>query len=449
MHRSFLNILRQQPVAILGASLMGLGVMGCDTTAELTFEDEQIIELVPQGLISASCLKNSADEQHDAVFRFSILTSFDHLMMPGERYSAIGEPLNPGKNFKASDAVFSDGWIFIVDTAATDMTCTGDGDCPSGSSCLSAQDMGLSQYYYDRTLKFCVFPTTIHTVTEPKFTHFNTVQVESENVVSQKMQGRTVAFMIDNSASLDGSQKTGIPDQDQATDPWQYRKVGLNQYMDGLAVTTESAPKFEFSAHFANGSDKNGVFDISPHWMRTPAVWNATVMEKYPTPGGASPVWETACAAMQKIQDSANAGYTHTMIGLTDGAPNEGTDEAYTEFQRLVQVSPDTDLHWIDFEPKTQPPHRRYAEMTGLTCGSYYLLNTDSQIPWAMRNLAINSESHWDIGISFSAMLPKNYSYRLATDIVVKLGKSAVAFNAQRMTNEQNEAMDYRLVFTK
>ena len=436
---------------ILTLSGISLGISACDTVAELTFEDEQIIELIPQGLVSKDCLSVVESETpHDSVFRFSVITSFDAHLTPGARYSALGEPLVPNQNFKAADVQFSDGWFFIAETASRDKTCTETADCPVGASCLSVDEMGLSQYYYAKTEKYCVYPTTIEVVDAPHFSHYRDNPLPGNTYVSSSLtQGRTIAFMLDNSASLDGSALTGIPDQTKATDPWQFRKVGLNQFMDGLNLTTDTKPKYEFSAHFANGTGKQGVYDISPAWMKTEAVWNATVMDKYPSPAGYSPIWETAAASLQKIQDTSNVSYTHTMIAFTDGAPGEGTDDSFSEFSRLIRVSQIDHLHWLDYEPDDQPPHMRYAEMTALTCGSYYLLENPAQIPHVMRQLAINSESSWDAGIHFSAELPQDHVYRLATDIVVKLGNTAVAYSAQRTNDDQNEIMDHRLVFSK
>ena len=85
----------------------GLLVTGCDTVAELTFQDEQLIELNPVGLLPAGC--SQADADSDAVLRFSVLTSFNEMMMPGKRYSAFGDLLVAGQNFKASHITLSDG----------------------------------------------------------------------------------------------------------------------------------------------------------------------------------------------------------------------------------------------------------------------------------------------------------------------------------------------------
>jgi hypothetical protein len=65
-----------------------------------------------------------------------------------------------------------------------------------------------------------------------------------------------------------------------------------------------------------------------------------------------------------------------------------------------------------------------------------------------MRNIALNTASHWDVGLKFSANLPAGQMYRLAANIVVRVGKTAVSYEAQRKI-EQQSAMDYRLVISK
>ena len=86
------------------SAVMALALTGCDTTAELTFQDEQLIEAVPQGLVSPEC----ADmPDADAVFRWSVLTSFDARLTPGKRYASLNAVLEPGKNLSAEDITFT------------------------------------------------------------------------------------------------------------------------------------------------------------------------------------------------------------------------------------------------------------------------------------------------------------------------------------------------------
>ncbi len=421
------------------------GTAGCDTVAELTFQDEQLIEAAAQGLVAPACGALNA-EKTDAIFRFSVLTSFDDRMTPGRRYAALGDLLDPGKNFTAKDVVFSDGWFFVVDTAGSDVECSDESGCMQGASCLSVSEMGLDQYYYAPG-KFCVYPTKIQTVSDPRFTHFKKDPLPENSLTGmQNADGRTIAFVIDNSASLDGSLETGVPDAASATDPWQYRKVGINQFMDGLEMTGESAPRFEFSAHFANGMGSAGVYDASAAWMRTAAVWNDAVMEKYPSPSGYSPIWEAAGASLSKILDSASSGYARMMIAMTDGDPNDNTDEAWEAFRRQLAMAGNMAIHWLEFTAGR--PHARYAQVVKAGCGTHYLFDNPVAFSKVMRNIGINSESWWDVDLHFDAQLPEGYTYRLATMMTVSVGASAVTYEAQRM-NEQNESIDYRLVFTK
>lgn len=423
----------------VGLWILSAVLSGCDAMAELTFEDERLVEVIPQGLVSADCVQTVKAGTSDAVFRFSVLTSFDEHMSPGTRYSSLGDLLEPGGNFSAKDVSFSSGWFFVAETATEDMKCTEATECPQGAMCMGIEEMGLAAYYYPRADKFCVYPAEVTVKSDPVYEHFRSTAGN---------QGRTIAFVIDNSATLDGSLKTGVPDNSQATDPWQYRKVGLNQFMDGLAMTRERSPRFEFSAHFANGTGDQGVFESSAPWMRTEAVWKSTVMAKYPQPGGGSPIWEAAIAAIQKIQDNASAAYAHSLVAFTDGSPNEGTDDAFTEFGRLVRTSGRLDINWIDFEPDASP-HMRYAEVTSWGCGSYHLIGNAAQIPDTMYAIAINSESHWSVPLAFLASLPDGYLYRLATEFTVNIGTTTLNYVAQRMNNAQNETMDYRLVIAK
>ena len=436
-----MNRIKQTTVLLISALVLA----GCDTVAELTFQEEQIIEAIPQGLISKNCGATDVGAT-DAIFRFSILTSWDSHLMPGHRYAALSDVLDPGRNFNASDVTLYDGWFFVVDDSGSDMSCTASQDCPAGAQCMNPTEMGLTQYYYPPS-RFCVYPTQIKTVSTPRFTHFRTKTMpENASVFSENSVGRTFAFVIDNSSSLDGSTETGIPNASAATDPWQYRKVGLNQFMDGLALTDENSPRYEFSAHFANGAGTTGVFDASEAWMRTEAVWNANVMMKYPTPSGNSPIWEAASASITKLLDNTTSSYTKTMIAMTDGVPNAGTDAERESFVRQLQTTSGMPLHWLELT--AGQAHRPYADAVRLGCGTHYMFENPMLFSRFMRNIAINTESHWDVDLDFTAALPENQTYRLATTFVAKVGESAVTFEAQRM-NEDTQTVDYRLIFSK
>lgn len=432
---------------ILSIALLSIsaGLIACDTVAELTFQEEQVIEAIPQGLIAKQCGAFDS-EKTDAIFRFSVLTSLDAHLTPGRRYAALNDVLDPGRNFNASDVTFSDGWVFVVDKSGADMTCSSAEDCPAGAACVTPDEMGLSSYYY-APVRVCAYSTQIEAVSVPRFTHFRTKVVDgNDNVLSSNTDGRTFAFVIDNSSSLDGSSSSGVPNADEATDPWQYRKVGLNQFIDGLSMTDETSPRYEFSAHFANGMGATGVYDASVAWMKTVAVWNSTVMGQYPNPSGYSPIWETASASLNKMLDNASASYSKMMIAMTDGEPNDNTDEAWEAFYRSLQMTSMMPVHWLELTSGNV--HRRYADAVNMGCGSHYIFDNPVFFSKIMRNIAMNSESHWDVDLHFSANLPSEQTYRLATVFVAKIGNSAVTFEAQRM-NEQNEAIDYRLVFSK
>lgn len=429
-------------VGLCAAAAMG----GCDTVAELTFEEEQLVEAVVQGLADAHC--GAPDD--DAVLRFSVVTSQDARMTPAKRYGVLQEPLAPGENFTADDILFGNSWIFVVDRATgRDMACASASDCPKGASCATPDEMGLGSYYYAPG-RVCAYATDISVDHAPQFTHFRRNPMpENDSVHTMEKLGRAVAFMIDNSATLDGSWFDGVPNAQKASDPYQYRKVGIGQFMDALSVSDESSPRFEFSAIFANGFGTSGVYDISKAWLRTPAQWLSTVMAHFPSPGGASPVWEAAGAAVSKLIDSADADYRKMMVAFTDGAPNDQTDEAFQTFSsQMAAAGAAADLFWIGLESGESEISLRYAEMTALGCGSYYLFENPAQIPQIMRNIAINSESFWSVGVRFSAALPKNALYKLATNLVVRVGTGAVSFEAQRV-NQQNETVDNRWVFKK
>ena len=401
------------------------------------------MEMSVQGFVASAC---GGSENADARLRWSVITSFDRRLTPGRRYASFGDVLTPGENFKSSHVAFVNSWFFVVDTAGSDVSCTSSESCPTGASCLTADEMGLSAYYYSPS-RFCVYPTEVSVLSDPTFTHFREdFQTDNARVMSDNALGRSIGFILDNSSTWDGSTNSGVVDASSATDPWEYRKVGLNDFMDGLAMTEESSPRYEFSAHFANGSGENGVYEASSTWMRSIAQWNAKVMSQYPTPSGGSPIWETANAAVEKMTGEANASYTHALVALTDGAPNAGTEDVLTQFRTRLMATGRIALHWLELT--LDDVHAPYAEIVKLGCGTHYIFDNPVFFSKIMRHIAINSESHWDVDVSFSASLPENQTYRLATTIVVTLGNSAVSYEAQRM-NDEAETLDYRLIYSR
>lgn len=438
-----------------GYTILGILVItasaSCDTVGELTFREEQVLDIAPLGLLKTSC-GGSLMDNADAVLRMSILTSFDNPMIPGKRYSTLSEPLTPGINFNKENIVLNDGVFFVLDDAGNDKTCQSQDDCNvEGAVCATPQELGVGAYYY-APQRVCALTTQIETVLTPKFTHFkDNLLPENENVSSLNTNGRSFAFMLDNSSSLDGSEATGIPDPLLATDPYQYRKVGLNAFMDGLNLSSDDEKQFEFSAFFANGSGSTGVYEIVPNWLRTEALWNAKIMRFYPSPSGNAPIWETLQATLDKVLSSASTTYRKSVIAFSDGLPAASTQ---SDLQKtcMTQIDAaaksDINLHWIDLRKNIEDKTLAYANAVALGCGGYYLFDNPYQISSSMRNIAINSESYWDIALHFSATLPQGHLYKLATTVVVKLGSSAIAYEAQRV-NEQNETIDKRFVFVK
>ena len=416
---------------------------GCDTVAEVSFDNEQIIDLEPLGFVGKAC---APFEGADAVLRFNLMTSLDARFAPGMMLAGMESPVLPGVSFKAENVQFSDGWLFEIDEAGKDVTCDSVEDCQAGASCVTPAQMGLGDYYYAPS-KYCVFPVALSVVDFPRYTHYREVPVQAEGVTSLNRNGRTVSIVMDNSATLDGSGQDGMPNDAIATDPWQYRRVGLAKFFEVLGWENASGP-YEFSAHFANGVGTDGVYEASSPWLRTVAQWNNAVMEKYPTPSGASPVWEAAAAAMQKMIDKANTAYTRTMLVFTDGAPNASSQEAHEEFIKLVRSANGLGLSWLDYAVAGEGPVRAYADAVALQCGSYFYFNTASQIPQLMQRVALATAGWWDVGVTLGVRPEAGKIYRLATTMVVSIGDGAAEFVAQR--KQENEVIvDDRLVLVK
>ena len=405
---------------------------GCDAAAEISFDNEQVVELAAQGFVSPACESFSGA---DVVFRFNLMTSLDARLEPGHRLAGMEAPILPGKTFSGTNIVFGESWLFEVGADGKDVACTTSESCGLGASCLSISQMGLGEYYYAPG-SYCVISVSPVVVGEPTFTHYREAPVEAEGVYSQNMQGRTIGFMYDNSATLDGSQVDGAANDAVATDPWQYRRVGLIQFFD--ALTREgTAGSFELSAHFANGTGESGVYAASEKWFKSLAQWRAGVMDKFPTPSGASPIWEAVVSSLSMMIDTANAAYSRTMVVFTDGAPNEGSAEARIEFSKKLESSTNLSLSWLDYTPEGVGPTYEYAQSVSKQCGTYYHFHAASQIPSIMRRLALSTESWWSAGVSLGTTLESGRIYRLATRVVVSAGDGAASFAAQRRLDHQ------------
>jgi len=414
------------------AALAVMTTAGCDTVAEITFHNEQLVEVAVQGAVSPRC---SSSENVDFLLRMTILTSRDRRLAPGMRFSAMQAPIVPGENFAADNFLFSNGWLFALDADGQDKTCAVAADCREGESCLPLTDMDLDDYYY-APARYCVIPTMLHVSGPPRFHHYRELALsENPSVTSDNANGRTIAFILDNSSSLDGSQQDGIPNDTLATDPYQYRRVGLTAFLEALSVSQEQSPLFEFSAHFANGAGTGGVFVPSETWIKTIGQFKAQVLDKFPTPSGLSPIYEAALMSLEHAIQHGNASYTRALVAFTDGSPS--SDTSLAAFQSALGASGQTPLHWIDLQPDGQPPYLPYAARVAQQCGSYYYIGQAAQIPPIMRRIALNTESYWDLNIALSAKPTAGQGYRLATDFAVTLGDMAVYYAAQRKLNNQ------------
>lgn len=420
---------------------LAMTIAGCDTVAEISFDNEQVMALLPLGFVSPVC-DDFGDA--DAVFRFNAKTSLDHRVVPGKRLVGMESEIMPGSTFGAENVLFSDAWAFEVGADGEDVTCAADAECGQGK-CLSVEQMGLTSYYY-APKRYCVVPLAPGVTAAPRFSHYRDVLAEGEGVVSQNMNGRSIAFVMDNSATLDGSDRDGTAQDAYATDPYQYRRVGLNAFMEALSEG-EQGP-YEFSTHFANGVGNDGVYDVASSWFRTIAQWKAGVLNKYPTPSGASPIWEAADAALTRLIDQANTAYSRTMVVFTDGAPNDSVGDAYASFDQKLSTPAAIALSWIDYTVEGVSPTRQYAESVAKQCGTYFHFNAADQIPRVMSRIAYATEAWWDVGISLGARLETGKLYRVAANVVLSLGNGAARFEAQRKL-ENAVVIDDRLFIVK
>lgn len=437
------------------AAIVVSSMAGCDTVSELTFREEQIIEIAPVGFVAKRCTNRSEDA--NASLRLTVMTSFDAPLVPNKRYGSLGDPLVPGGNFGAANFAFGDGWFFIANADGSDKTCETADDCVVNGAriadavCVTPSEMGLSSYYYAPT-RVCAIATQIETVSAPRFTHYaENLLPGNENVSTQNANGRSFAFMLDNSATLDGSQETGVPTQTLATDPYQYRKVGLNAFMDGIAFNGNQSDRVEYAAVFANGTAATGVYDMTPEWLRTEALWNAKVMHFYPSPSGGSPLWTASTTTLEKVTQKATSTYRKSMIALSDGTADDDAAKSAWMTQMTAAGISGVDLYWIDVRPKGDMDESLgYAQSVALGCGNYFIFESPSQISAVMKSIALNTQSHWDIDVKFSHKPPVGTLSRLATNLVVTLGTSAVAYEAQRQVGQSDlttETTDNRFVF--
>lgn len=422
--------------------MMSVLMCGCDTVAEISFDNEQVIELEPFGILPVTCGDAGGG---DALFRFNARTSQDRRLVPGIRLAGMDEGLLPGSTVSAENVIFSDGWAFEIAADGADRVCVSEEDCGAGASCLSPEQMGLTSYYYAPD-KYCVVPLSMRTHGELSFTHYRSAGVEAGRVVSRNASGRAVAFVMDNSASLDGSNVDGAANDDLATDPFQYRRTGLVTFMDTLAESGNGP--YEFSMHFANGSGASGVYDAAPGWLRSFAAWTASVMNRFPTPSGGSPIWEACVAALAKLTDTSSSTYSRTMVVFTDGEPNGGAEDVHTEFLKKLVTSPDVAMSWIDYSTEGSSPVREYAESTQKQCGVYYHFHSASQIPAVMRRIAYATESWWEVGMDFGGQLSAGTAYRIACRIALSVGNGAAVFEAQRRLENQ-AVIDERFVLVR
>lgn len=419
-----------------------LGPLGCDTVAEITFHNEILIEIVPEGFRAAHC---GQDKKATVNLRFSVLTSSDARLEPGKTLSSLDKALIPGQNFTAKNVLFTDAWLFAIDETGADKACTTKEDCQEGESCLSITSMALGEYYYAPG-SYCVIATKIEHLSAPSFEHYGRLLLDNNTLVSsQNASGRSFAFALDNSASLDGSDQNGSPNATRATDPLQYRKVGLMGFIDALTQGSEDSGRLEFAAYFANGQGKTGVYTPSQQWIKSIPLWQTKVIQAYPSPSGQSPIWETALASLEAINRDSNDSYAPNLIAFTDGPANPNSQSAKEAFEIALSSAGKINLNWLDYEKAGQPPNADYAQMAHKHCATYHFIDNASQIPSLMRQIAINAHSHWTSALKFTLPAANGRIYRLATTMVLSLGDNAVSYAAHRVL-EHNEVSDRRFV---
>ncbi|MFA5623662.1 MAG: hypothetical protein WC966_01205 [Bradymonadales bacterium] len=428
------------------ASVIGFG---CDSVAEISFNEERIAQTYVTGFRELACeqeLTCPVASQCEALI-FSIRTTLDNTLVPGQNLFQLGSPVDVGGNFTAANFSISHAWLFEADEAGGDKVCTAKSDCSEGFTCLELQSMQLSGYYY-KPERYCASKAELALLGAPSFTQYARDLDEGNSLVrGLNRTGYAIALAMDNAASLDGSDVDGIPNAEAASDPQKMRHSALSLFASSLygAETSPIAKELQSQIFLMNGYGESGVSQIGRHWITQFSKFQQLLSDAYTHPSGKSPLWEATLTALRYLSESAKASYAKALIVFSANAANSETEDVLRELQITREANPAIALHVIELSAGREAikPNADLYQLSRKSCASYQFLRQASQLPDAFMQLAETTASHWALPIAIRHDIAPKTWFRLAFSLRIELGDASVSHDLHRV-QVNNEVLDKR-----
>ncbi len=472
------------PQRWMGFLLLATLIVGCDTTARITFVKEKLSgALTVLGFRADDCAPGEdpltmCEPPGCGQIDFVMETTVGRFLTPNLQIIGLDGRLTPGVNFGTSseDLTFQRAWLFQLGEQGLDVECSVAADCASGFECRALTDGELPSDSANIGRSLCVRRAQV----TPKVGSLayramrQDPQPENPATSAADYRGLSLILNLDNSGSLLGrDEDSGNIDRMKATDPSADRIAAVVTFLSELTADGRSGivDSTEYGVFELAGTSSNGVINLfnSDQAINGTFVGDVghvrdTVQLLQGRSIGQTPVWESyiaAAIAFSSADDNASSSYARRVLTVVDSGADGSSDGRTVDnaIAALEQADVDavtTILHLDSLAPQDAErtgPNGDYARLACET-GGYYLYETyPESLEDHLRRQGVGYEGIWSLEVEVMAdntplsELPIGW-YRLAAAMQVNLAQESATYRFQiRKAKFTDETFDSRLLF--
>ncbi len=263
------------PQRWMGLLLLASLIMGCDTTARITFIKEKLSgALTVLGYRPDSCVVGDdplamCEPPGCGQLDFVMETTVGRFLTPNLQIIGLDKRLTPGENFGATseDITFQRAWLFQLGAQGLDVECSVAGDCVDGFECRALTDEELPSDSANVGRSLCVRRARVSPQVGSLAYEALRQDPQPENPATSGAgyRGLSLILNLDNSGSLLGRDEvSGNIDRATASDPSADRIAGVLTFLSELTADGRSGivESTEYGVFELAGSSNNGVINI-------------------------------------------------------------------------------------------------------------------------------------------------------------------------------------------
>lgn len=430
-----MNRSRRMPVSLTGGALglvLLLAIGGCDTVAEISFDQRNFTSIQSNGVINAL---NCSNPDVDVVLRFTLADEKSDLISPGERIgSGTLEVDGVDANFTSEDLEFSNQSMLYP---SPDVECS---ECQAPFSCQP-----INPFNPGSSRQVCGMPLTI-------------IPFQGNVHFDAGSDTKNIALVMDYSQTLEGVAEDGSFDASRSTDPQDKRISSAMSFVSRFRNTRFGEDSRMCVVSFGGEGRAAVNFRPDPNSCMSgnydQALSSVSPMGVGET--GKSPVWSAIIETIEQQLSTASGDRVMVLFtdGLDDGSLTDNFDAALS-----AAVGNEVTVHVVQLdnppraEDGTRPylgPEDEYARLACSTGGSFQYARAPEDLRPMFTALATNVAASYETELQLGALSQADVPagrYRVATAMSVNLlGEShTFQFAGDQTDATSNDIVDLRI----